>query len=58
MTCRYDYEYDYGKKEIANSIRTHDLWHVSWTLIIIISNELLEQYLMQFILQTYSENIG
>ena len=33
MTCRYNYEYDYGKKElIATGTRTHDLWRVSWML--------------------------
>ena len=33
MTCRYNYEYDYGKKElVATETRTHDLWRVSWML--------------------------
>ena len=33
MTCRYNYEYDYGKKElVASGTQTHDLWRVSWML--------------------------
>ena len=33
MTCRYNYEYDYGKKElVATGTQMHDRWRVSWTL--------------------------